>query len=129
MGMKTVAIKAKLPKNEKEGRLADLTAEINVGCFGDTLDDDIGFVGKEVVKSNYEGSAIITIQSAIRRLLATGKSQAEIQESLKAYKPGTVVRTGVNVVEAFIKQFANATPEQKKALMDKLQGVASKPKP
>jgi hypothetical protein len=129
MGMKTVAIKAKLPKNEKEGRPADLVAEINVGCFGETIQDDIGFVGAEVVKSNYEGNVTITIQSAVRRLLGTGKSQAEIQETLKTYKPGTVVRTGVNVVEAFIKQFANATPEQKKALMDKLQGVASKPKP
>jgi len=119
---KETQISAKLPRKDGvEGRAADKEAVIVVKCFGETLDEDIKMVGAEVVKSNYESNATITIQGGIRRMLEKGASPADIQKAYADYKPGTAVRRGVDVVSGYKSWFASLTPEERKAELAKLR--------
>lgn len=122
---KKVEVSAKLPaKAGVEGRENDKEATITLGCFGETLEEDRQLVGDDVVKSNYESNAIITIQGGIRRMLEKGSDAAAIQEAYKDYKPGTAVRRGVDVVGGFKQWFSSLSPEEKKKELAKLREMA-----
>ena len=119
---KSTEITAKLPaKAGVEGRETDKVATIVVTCFGENLDEDRKLVGDEVIKSNYESCAIITIQGGIRRMLEKGSDPAAVQEAYKDYKPGTAVRRGVDVVGGYKAWFASLSPEDKKKELAKLR--------
>ena len=113
---KSVEVKARAPKVDKD-------AVITLSCFGETLDEDIQLVGAEVIKSNYEANAIITVQGGIRRMLETGSDVAAIQEAFSTHKPGTAVRRGVDVKGGYMAYFAGLSSEEKKAELAKLRAM------
>ena len=96
---------------------------VTVNCFGETLDEDRKQVGDEIIKSNYESSAIITLQGNIRRRLKAGESCDAIQAALKDWKPGQVARRGVDVISGFKKWFASLSPEERKKELEKLRSM------
>ena len=122
---KTVEISAKLPRKDGvEGRAEDKEATISVNCFGENLDEDRQLVGDDVIKSNYEGSVVITIQGGIRRALAAGKTPQEIQALYADYKPGVAVRRGVDPKAAYRAFLAGLSPEERKAELKALREAA-----
>jgi hypothetical protein len=114
MGM--VEIKA---KKDAEG------AEMSVLYdFGDNLDGAIAKFGADVVYDNYVRSAKITIQAAMRRWAAAGKTENEIADLVGAMKIGVAAERVVDPIGATLKKFATMTPEEQSALLEKLRAMA-----
>ena len=89
----------------------------------ETLKGMIDTFGEPVVTSAAKGAIVISLQSAMRRLMEKGKSQAEIQAEVAKWKPDT--RT-INRMSAFEKATATLdklSPEERKQLLAKLQGM------
>jgi hypothetical protein len=128
--MKPVAIAAKVPA--KDGK-PELTATINVN-FPDVeadakkaMAEAIQVYGEKAILTNAFANWRVTLQSNIRGGLEKGETAAQIQARLADAKMG-VATAGVKVdpKQAFLAQFASATPEQQKALLAELQSAAGK---
>ena len=63
--------------------------------FGATLEDSKKLFGETVVKALFDAKAVIVIQDTMRRLLAAGKTEAEVTAYIAAFKLGVPTkRTG-----------------------------------
>lgn len=85
------------------------------------LADLVKSFGEAVVESAARGSLVITIQAAMRRLLEKGKSAKEIQDQLATWKPGVREVSKASAFEKATSQIGKLSPEERKALMDKLK--------
>ena len=94
---------------------------------GETAKEQIEVFGDEAVKSNASSNWDVTIQSAMRTGMKKGETQEQLQARLGNVKMGVKV-TGVKVdpVQAYLAQFASATPEKQKEMLADLQKRAVK---
>lgn len=93
--------------------------------FGGTVEAATEKFGAEIVYSNFEDSAVISLQAAVRRRLeATNEdgsqkySDADIEAFVAEYKPGVkAARSGVSTLEKAKALLAKLSPEELAALL------------
>lgn len=119
-------VTATLPsKKDVKGREQAKTATITIND-GETATEQVKMFGEEAVKSNASGHWDVTLQAAIRRGLAAGKTQEQIQQELASARMGVKVKSApVDPQQAFLAMFATMTPEQQAAEIKKLQKRAA----
>lgn len=122
---KEVLITAKVPADEKKGT-KEMNGQVTVN-YGDTAAECIEMFSDEAVKSNSFANWRVTVQGNIRSALKRGVTPEALQDLLGASKMG-VAQAGatVNPVEAYIAQFASATPEKQAEMLKDLQAGAKK---
>ena len=113
--MGTVECKAKTKVGD-ESKEATVFVDI-----GEDLEDAIKRFGEAVVLSNFQASATITAQAAVRRYLTANKSQEEIVKLMAAWKPGVTIQRVSDPVAAFKAKFAGMTPEEQIAALNDLK--------
>lgn len=119
--MKTVEVTA---RNGKEEGAPSATISIQAA---ETAAEAIQAFGDQAVISNANANWIITVQSAIRRLLKTGVKPEDIQAKLGGVKMGVAIeRVAGDPKVAMISKFAAMSPEEKAAFIKELQGIAKK---
>lgn len=105
-------------------QIGPYTIEVPMGA---TAAEDIALFGDEVVKSNFESNVTVTIQSNMRTGMKKGETNEMLQARLANYKPGVAAKgVVVDPVQAYLAQFASATPEKQKAMLAELQARAAK---
>ena len=92
--------------------------------FGKNLDDMVEKFGAEVVATNARANMKITLQGIMRRYLAAGKTQEEIQTAVGEWKPGVQLERTVDPVSVARKAMANMDEDAKQAFIQKLLGQA-----
>ena len=123
----TATLPAKKDKDGKflVGREIDKKATVAVND-GATAAEQIQMFGDEAVKTNAASNWDVTLQEAIRRGLAAGKTQDQIQTDLAAAKMGIKVQTSaVDPQQAFLALFASLTPEEQAKKIKELQTRAA----
>lgn len=92
-----------------------IALEYNTGA---TLAEKAEMFGEQVVNELADDSMVITIQANVRRLMRAGKSDAEIQDWLSTYKPGTRgPRVSATTPDKILAAFSKMAPEQRAALL------------
>jgi len=87
--------------------------------FGENLEQALDLFDEKVIFSNFRASVKITAQAAMRRYLDAGKSQEEIAELMKSWKPGVALERKSDPVAAFKAKFASMSEADKiKALAE-----------
>jgi len=128
--MKDLQVQATVPeRKDASGKVIQPT----VGPFtiavktGDNAAEMIQMFGDEAVKSNAESNWTVTLQSAMRTGMKKGETQEQLQARLGSAKMGVTIK-GVKVdpVQAYLAQFASATPEKQKEMLAELQKRAAK---
>ncbi len=116
-------------KTGKDGK--PITVEVNIPA---TLAEKVKSYGEEVVNAAAEDSLVITVQALMRRLMAgkkdkegkvvtPGKNQAEIQAAVNAWKPDVRSVVRQSAFEKATSSIDKLTPEERKALLAKLQAL------
>jgi len=79
--------------------------------------------GEPVVFAHAKGSIIISLQAAMRRLIEAGKSAADIQTAVTAFKPD--VRTAVkqSAMEKATGAIKSLSADERKKLLAELQAM------
>ena len=122
----TATLPAKKDKEGKfiKGREKDLTATVTIED-GATAAEQIKMFGDEAVKTNAQSNWDVTVQAAIRRGLAAGKTQAQIATELATAKMGVkTVGAKVDPQQAFIAKFKSATPAEQAKMLAELKAAA-----
>ena len=110
-------INAKAPKID-----AEATVVVN---FPETVEEAVAWCGEEALLSNAFANWRVTIQANIRNSLTAGATPEQIQDKLKDAKMGVAVTGGrVDTEAAFLAKFRTATPDEQKAMLDKLRAAA-----
>lgn len=94
--------------------------------FGETAEESIQLFGSEVVNSNFVGSARITAQAAIRRMLEAGKTPEEITVKMKEWKPGVALERVTDPIAAATAKYMTMDVEEQQAFIKKLKQAAKK---
>lgn len=89
--------------------------------FGENGADAIKKFGDETVFSNFRANCKITAQGAMRRMLEDGKTQAEITERMKAWKPGVALERVVDPVAALLGRWDSYSDQEKAEILKKLK--------
>lgn len=105
---------------KKEINGAEKSATISKD-FGNNSADAIKLFGDETVFTNFRANAKITAQGAMRRMLEDGKSQAEITERMKAWKPGVALERVVDPVSALLGRWDSYSEAEKAEILKKLK--------
>ena len=79
--------------------------------------------GEDVVFSNFRRASVVTAQSIVRRLIKAGKSDAEIQTAMSAWRPGVAVERVVDPVAALKARFSTMTEEERAKVLAELTGA------
>jgi len=112
-------VEASCPKAPKTPIELSATVKFN---FGDNLEDAVAKYGEAAVFDNYRAKAIIVCQSIIRRLLKAGKNKEQIQDIItRTWAPGVTLERIVDPVAAIVANQANATNDEKLAMIHDLQ--------
>ena len=91
--------------------------------FGQTLADASAMFGEDVVFSNFRRASVVTAQGIMRRLIKAGKSDAEIQTAMSAWRPGVAVERVVDPVAALKARFSTMTEEERAKVLAELTGA------
>lgn len=91
--------------------------------FGAGLDEKRKRFGDEVTDKHAESSMEVWLQAAVRRLIAKGKSAAEIQSAISTMKPGLVVRTTKDKGAEYAAYIKSLSPEEKAKEIEKLKAI------
>jgi len=126
----TLKVQATVPeKKDKDGKVV----QAQVGPFtikvqtGATAAESIQMFGDEAVKSNSDSNWIITLQSNMRSGMKKGETQEQLQARLGSAKMGVTQRGAViDPVQAYLAQFASATPEKQAQMLAELKARAAK---
>ena len=113
--MSEVEIKAKKKIGDEE-----IEAVISLD-LGEDLEDAITKFGEGVVFSNFQASAKITAQAAMRRYMDAKKSPEEITVLMAEWKPGVTVKRTKDPVADFKAKFAAMNAEEQKAAIAELK--------
>ena len=89
--------------------------------LGEDLEDAITRFGEGVVLSNFQASAKITAQAAMRRYMDAKKSPEEIVALMAEWKPGVTVKRTKDPVADFKAKFAAMTAEEQAAAIADLK--------
>jgi transcription antitermination factor NusG len=82
--------------------------------------------GDDVVFSNARANMVISAQRIIRNGIDKGKTDAEIQEVLTAWKPGTVADRMSDPLKSFESTYEKLSPEQQEAQLARLEALLAK---
>lgn len=88
--------------------------------FGKNLDEMVEKFGADITFTNARANMKITLQSLIRRYIAAGKTEEEIQSVVNDWKPGMQMERTVDPLSAARKAMANMDEESKQAFIEKL---------
>ena len=91
--------------------------------FGTSLTEAVEKFGEDVVLSGFRRTSVITAQGIMRRLAKAGKSDAEIQDAITAWKPGVAMERVMDPVATLKARIANMTPEERAKILAELQAV------
>ena len=91
--------------------------------FGANLEEAAAKFGADVVYNNFVRSGKITIQAAMRRYADAGLDEAGIAEKIAGLTIGVAAERIVDPIAATMNRFANMSPEDQKALLDKLRAM------
>lgn len=113
----------------KSGKLAPVTVEVNIPA---TLADKVKLYSEDVVNSAAQDSLVISVQALMRRhmtdkvdktgkVVAKAKSAAEVQTLVTAWKPDVRSVVRQSAFEKASSSLDKLSPEERKALLAKLQ--------
>ena len=91
---------------------------------GDTLAEATERFGEENVYNLYAAQLIVKVQAVIRRMVAEGKSQDEIQSELENWTPDTKRVSKKDPVAEAEKLLAKMSPEARAQLLAQFKGQA-----
>lgn len=91
---------------------------------GETLAEAVERFGEENVYNLYAAQLIVKVQAVIRRMVADGKSQDEIQSELESWTPDTKRVSKKDPVAEAEKLLAKLAPEARAALLAQFKGQA-----
>lgn len=94
--------------------------EVNIP---EDLDGQVKLFGKDVVAAHAQGSLVISLQALMRRMLDAGKTPADIQKAASEWKPDTKSTVRQSAFEKASSSLDKLTPEERKQLLSKLQGL------
>ena len=117
-------IKASLTKlDEKTGKKVKLQPVVSQFNMPKTLAEKVKAWGEDVINAATEDSVVISVQSLSRRLQTAGKSAAEIQTAITAYRPDvrTIVRQ--SAFEKVQSNIDKLSPEERKQLLARLSAL------
>ena len=94
---------------------------------GKTAEECIQLFGADAVKTNADANWVVTLQSNMRGGLKKGETQATLQTRLGGAKMGVAAK-GIKIdpVQAYLAQFASATPDAQRQMLAELQARAAK---
>lgn len=106
---------------EVKAKIPELSKEVSVEYdFGSNLDEASEKFGPETVYEGFLAEAVISLQSIIRAAARAGKTDEETNTIVADWKPGVSRRGKADPVAGLMAKFGKMTPEQQKALIDKL---------
>lgn len=106
----------------KKGRGPEAKSIVLEFDFGKDLDDAVKKYTAPIVFDYYVNEAKIVFQNKVRGLIAQGKTEAEITETMKTWKPGEISKRGKSPVEKIAALLSKLTPEQRAAVKASLGG-------
>jgi len=118
---KVLKVSAKDPGMEKGKKVREPSSATIELQTGETAKESIEMFGDEPVLSNANANWVVTIQGGIRRMLAAGKSQAEIQKEIGSSKMGVSRARTADPQAAIKKQWATWSPEQRAAFIKEMK--------
>lgn len=89
--------------------------------FGANTTEAVEKFGDKVVHSNFVGKSVITAQAILRRAMKAKKTDEEIAEIIKNWKPGVAVERSFDPLAAAMKKFDDMTPEEQAKYIADLQ--------
>ncbi len=126
--MKSLVVEAKVPE-KKEG---DKVVRKQIGPIQITIQtastaaELIAMYGDAAVLSNALANWTVTLQSNMRARMLKGETVEQIQAGLAGAKMGVAVKgEKVDPIQAYMAQFAAATPEKQKEMLKELQAKAA----
>ena len=119
-------VSATLPASNKANTTGeDLAATVYVN-YGENLDEAVQLFGEDQILSNAWANWRVTLQAAVRRMLAAGKSTDEIQAALENSKMGVAMeKTSVDPITASLMKFKTMTQEEQSVFLEKLKAAAA----
>ena len=118
--MKDLSVTAKVPANKEKGT-PELGPATIVVKTGETAAESIKMFGDEAVKSNSDANWIVTLQGNIRSGLRRGETPEQIQARLGSAKMGVAAsKAQADPKQAWLAQYAAATPEERKKMKQDL---------
>lgn len=103
-----------------KARPEPVTVEYNIP---DKLVDQAKLFGEDVVATAAKGAIVISLQAFIRRHIEKGTAFAELQKEVTAWKPDVRTITKQTAFEKAASSLEKLTPEERKALLAKLQAA------
>jgi len=103
---------------KKDGKSATIEYD-----FGVNLSEMTEKFGEDVVFTNARKSFVITAQAAMRRMIDVGKSDEEIQEKMKLWKPGVALERTTDPVAALMRSWGSMNDKQKAEILAKLKNL------
>lgn len=88
-----------------------------------TLPELVKWASEQVVYAHAKGSIIISLQAAMRRMIEAGKSPAEIQQMVSAYKPDVKTVVKQSAFEKATGAIKSLSAEERAKLLKELQGL------
>ncbi len=121
--MKDMTITAKVPaKDDKPELNGSLTVKAP-----ESIEEAIQMYGGDAVLSNAISNWTVTLQGTVRGALRRGETQDGIQTRLGGSKMGVAAtKAQIDPKQAFIAQYAAASPEERKKMIADLQAAAAK---
>lgn len=128
--MQEMTVTATVPEKKKDGKVVEAQlGPVSVTVpYASTLEEAKQLYGEEAVLTNAFANWRVTLQANIRGGLKRGETPEQIQSRLSTAKMG-VAQQGVKVdpIQAFMAQFASATPEKQKQMLEELKKKAAAP--
>ena len=113
--MKDLQVTAKVPANEKKGT-KEMIGSITVKA-PETAEEGIKMFGGDALLSNALSNWVVTLQGNIRGGLRRGEDVKALQVRLGTSKMGVAAtKASVDPKQAWLAQYASATPEERKKM-------------
>ena len=115
---------------DKDGKVVTpgkLAAPVTVDYdLPEDLDGLVKKFGAEVIAANAAGAIVISLQSFLRRHIEKGTKHEDIQKEVHAWKPDVRTTVKQNAFEKASSSLDKLSPEERKALLAKLQASIGK---
>lgn len=115
---------------DKDGKVTEVPAKVTdkeVACevaIPSTFAELVSSYGEELVAKAAEDAIVISAQAIMRRHLAAGKSQAEIQTVMDTWKPDVKSVVRQTALEKATSAVGQMTAQERADLLAKLQAMA-----
>lgn len=126
--MKKMTIEATVPERKKDGKVIQkqLGPVQLVVDFPETFDEAKKWASAEAFLSNAFANWRVTLQNNMRAGLRKGETPEAIQARLGSSKLGVAAAgSKVDTTQAYLAQFASASPEKQKQMLAELQKRAA----